>query len=254
MRGFHRGLSVIVLSFCVSFSGMTVSGAVTTTLSPAAVQGGVFGTNGRSVVTVIDTLPIHDKIVSATAGGFYVKDSGNNKFTAWCLDIYHWLQLPYAYKVKGANDTPFTNTNAVNLVVTGRLANIKTLFEVNYSTLKLSDNDHSAGFQLALWELVYETSPLSFGVNNGNGTFFASSASVGVIEKANDFLGNLNKAITQSYKFTFYESAEAVAGKSRSQNLVSATPIPLPPAALLFGGAVLGLGYLSRRRKAAKTA
>jgi hypothetical protein len=250
MRGIHRGVSVLILWSCVSFSGTTVSEAVTT-LSPAG--SGVFGPNGRAGVTVTDTTPNPVKTVSATAGGFYVKDSSNNMFTAWCLDIYHWLQLPYAYKVKGANDTPFTNSKAVDLVATGRLANIKKLFEVNYSTLKLSNNDQSAGFQLALWELVYETSP-SFSLNNGNGTFFASSASVGVIKNANDFLGNLNKAITQSYKFTFYESAEAVAGKSRSQNLVSATPIPLPPATLLFGGAVLGLGYLSRRRKAAKTA
>lgn len=68
--------------------------------------------------------------------------------------------------------------------------------------------------------------------------------------------GNIASGLTLAF---FQESAGSVialfgdgAGDSDYDDLavrISVTAVPLPPAALLFGGAMIGLGWLSRRRK-----
>lgn len=68
--------------------------------------------------------------------------------------------------------------------------------------------------------------------------------------------GNIAAGLTLAF---FQESAGSVialfgdgAGDSDYDDLalrISVTAVPLPPAILLFGGAMIGLGWLSRRRK-----
>ncbi len=167
---------------------------------------------------------------SAYTGGFALKDS-QGSFTAWCLDFARALQLPSNYTIT-------TTTSAID---PGRLADIEKLFEVNYSTLNLADPNQSAGFQLALWEILYETGS-SYSLSNGS---FKAFNSAGAIADANAYLNNLTHSIVQAYQFTFYQSAS-------SQNLISVMPVPLPAAGLLLGTGIVGLFAFKRRRAARK--
>lgn len=182
-----------------------------------------------------------------SAGGFHMKDQDGNTLIAWCLDLLDYLTPSHTYET---TNTPFWDND-----ITSRTANIQKFFEVNYSTAGLlTNNVMSAGFQLALWELVYEDAGNS--LDAGSGTLKASSApwygwGLGsVVAQANTFLGKLGDAITQPYDLTYYDS------KGQVQDLVSASDpsnnvpqVPLPAAGWLLGGGLLGLAGLSRRKK-----
>lgn len=192
----------------------------------------VFDGGGYQLVSNISNRPG----ITAAAGGFRLTD-GTNDYVLWCLDIGNNLQLPWDYT---ATDAPWST----GLIEQARLDNITALFQVGYPIVDLASNDQSAGFQLALWELLYETSGQAFDV--GSGAWKASSTS-GALSFANDLLASLSGPIRQAYKLTFYEAATA--GNRRSQSLVGVTPVPLPAGGALLGGGVMALLFLTRRRR-----
>lgn len=194
-----------------------------------------FNGGGHQRVHIRSYSPWVDQTV--TAGGFRIND-GINNIIAWCLDISHKLSLPSTYET---TDTPFTNSRGLN---SNQKANVEKLFNANYSTLDLTSNAQSAGFQLALWELLYEHNS-TFDVTDG---WFVATSSwhrsmSHALQYANQFLGNLDGAISQNYKLTYYQST------GHSQNLVSATAVPIPAAGLMLGFGLAGLYCAGRRRK-----
>jgi hypothetical protein len=214
-------------------SALLATGASATTVTLSKQNpADVFNGGGKAVVSGIT-----NRSGSFYAGGFRVTD-GDRDFVAWCLDILDNLGLPSLYEI---TTTPFAGTAQGSLGATV-ISNIENLFEVNYATLvDIGNNAQSAGFQLALWELVYETGG-TFNVSDG--TWRATSSTSGVVAAANTYLANLGNAITQNYALTFYES------KAGGQNLVSVSPVPLPSAVWLFGLGLAGLYGAGRRRNA----
>jgi hypothetical protein len=236
MRKSIRGFAIATAFTCTLVAGALDAGAVTLSKQN---NSDTFNGGGKDIVSGIS-----NRGGSFYAGGFRLTD-GSQNFIAWCLDILNNLTLPASYDI---TNTPFTNTG--NLSVTQK-TNIEKLFETSYSTLDLGNsangNTQSAGFQLALWEIVYETNEIVFGLDVTDGSWTVTSPAA-AIAMANTFLGNLANNITQDYQLTFYQDS---VGGVQSQNLVSATPIPVPPAALLLFGGLIGLGYLSRRHSKA---
>lgn len=199
-----------------------------------------FDGGGRKSLRIInDAGPALNQWV--TAGGFRLTDQTNGvDFIAWCVDIAHNLSLKGLYEVTSA---PFTNTFAFTQT---QKDNVKSLFETSYSSLNLNNNNESAGFQLALWEVIYEDSG-TFDVKDGS---FYSSTNISARNIANGFLANLGGAVTQAYNVSYLESLgwEKSGTTKYSQNLVSVTPVPLPAAGLLLACGLAGL-YASNRRK-----
>lgn len=181
--------------------------------------------------------------VSALAGGFRVTD-GASDFIAWCLDIATTLKLPSTY-MQTAN--PFSASTGVLSASTR--SSIGRLFGTGYSTLDLNSNIESAGFQLALWEILYETSG-AFDLTAG--TFYQSRSGSARDEAesfANSLLAGLDGPVTQSYRLTFWESVPDNMGK-RSQNLVSVEAIPLPAAGWMLIAGIGALAGMRRMRRA----
>ena len=50
--------------------------------------------------------------------------------------------------------TPFGNT--LDLSMGGRADRIQSVFDANYGSVDAADGDQAAGFQLALWEALYD--------------------------------------------------------------------------------------------------
>lgn len=208
------------------------SDAATVTLSQQSSS--IFGTNGHSNVTIKDApaTPLY-----VAAGGFALTD-GTDSFTAWCLDVSTWIRLPSLYD---QTLTPFP-TEALGAA---QVANVKRLFNTAYAGLDLTKAVASAGFQLALWELVNETGP-AFTLSSGSFTAWNNTAAVAF---ANTLLAGLSGPVTGHYHFTFLASNDPRAKDGHySQNLVTVAEAPLPAAGWLLVAALGAVGALRRRR------
>ena len=198
--------------------------------------GDAFNGNGSAGVTVTSTAdPV--TTVGAQAGGFFLKGdifgNGVESFVGWCLDISHNLVNGAEYV---ATNTPFSQDSLTNL----QISNIGRLFNTAYGGLNFSKaSAESAGFQLALWEIIYEDTANPFKLDLGSLKIAGNSAA---ITAGQAFLDNLNGTETQVWNLTFLES-------KRNQDLVTATPVPVPAAAGLLLLALGGLAAAGRRRR-----
>jgi len=198
------------------------------------------------------------------AGALHMEDQAGNPLITWCLDLFGRLADDHTYE----EISDFLTTDDISLF---RLNNIQSLFDMNYDKVDTDDSEKSAGFQLALWELLYENSG-TYNVENGGdrGNFFAFGGSDDAIGWANIYLSNmlLDDTLTELWDLTYYDAdSESGSGDYRKkkrkhhkinyQDLVSASEIPdsttpevpLPATAWLLGGGLAALFGIGRRRK-----
>jgi hypothetical protein len=216
--------------------------ASATSVTLGTQESNVFGTNGYRTGTITPGGGV-------AAGGFAVEvTSGDlgiahlaDTFTAFCLDIGHRLSLPSSYEV---TTTPFAGST----LSSAQQGAIRALFNTGYDPAELGDANFSAGFQLALWEIVNETSG-TYALEAGS---FAASGFNGALAVANSLLANLGGPAIGNWRVVYLQSLDG--GDSNdvqdSQNLVTVAAVPLPAAGLLLLAALAGLGVASRRSRA----
>ena len=252
--------------FAISLTGAAFALAALSTSASATALSYGGQNNGRANVMTTNSTALPN--VNASAGPFTMNNTtAGGSFLAWCLDLYSYLASgdyteltgPFTGPNTGGNPNPFANSNDPSLTNL-QLDKIEDLFEVNgtavetiYSTGNDSSNNiQAAGFQLALWELIYETGP-AYSLTGG--TFQASPASAqktSINSAANAFLGKLGGKVEFEYNLTFWENVTGT-----NQNLVSLSapgtpvpsPVPLPAAGFLMIAGLAGLGAVARRRK-----
>ncbi len=232
--------SAAIASVLALSAGAALATTVSLRYDGSTASGGVDFTS-----TPLGVTPVYDP---AGAFGFRMTDvtstgSVLGSFIAWCLDITHPLGTTgsHLYTITSA---PFTNSYGLD---SAQMARVQSVFDANYAGLTVTDNTQAAGFQVALWNALYDKDDLA-----GTGVFSisnATSAYMAVIGQADVYLAAAAGFSGASvWNLAFLESA---ATDEVRQNLVTATPVPVPAAAGLLLLALGGLAAAGRRRRTA---
>jgi hypothetical protein len=190
------------------------------------------------------------KSLDVYAGAFSITDNGGS-FSAYCADIYKYdaVNVATVYTPGGASELTavFDSVKANNL---GLLAN-KFYAGVDSAT-------KSAAFQLATWEILFESSgsPYTLGADtfkaSGGTAAIGSVANPSALSLAQSWLDNLAGApVTGHYDINYLQVI------SGNQNLVYFTPssgfvtsaIPEPETYAMILAGIGMMGLVVRRRK-----
>lgn len=164
------------------------------------------------------------------AGGF-LTDAGGNSFTSWCVDIFQHTHF-------GQTVNDYALTDGATVLGAGRADALGRL--ATQSLASVSNAASSGAFQLAIWEIVNETSGNPYSLTSGN--FRTSSVSNGSLALAQGWLDNLGSL--NQYAVSVWRSGSR-------QDLAMFDRVTVPEAGSLT---LLGLGLvaagLARRRRA----
>ncbi len=212
--------------------------------------------HGQGVTITASPVPVLGTTVedpttrNVWAGAFTMTNLADaaDQFLAFCLDVRAAI-LQNGYYTE--TDSPFAGGHDIS----ERVDDLQRLFNTGFQSVfdaiqggATNKNLLSAGFQVAAWEIIYETDPNNY--NAGSGAFAISTTNV--ITQANTFLGNLTGPTTQRWDLTFLQKTNDQGEPTNTgQNLVTGTPapIPLPAAGWLLLGGLAALGGLQRRRR-----
>lgn len=175
------------------------------------------------------------------AGGFTTLVDNTKIVTSYCIDLYEFLSFSdpaYTnYTLVDGSLNAFKNTRADTDI--GKLFSAGHL--VNTATTQ-------AAFQIAVWELAYETNT-TYDVTSGAARFFGGSAADpgGALSLASTWLSQLS-SITNTSDVQVLESITQrnIPGH---QDQVFVNRVPEPSSVTLAVAALLGLGFMTRRRQ-----
>ena len=200
-----------------------IGGTNSASAAPITVTGWAYP-NGQSV-NIQSTLP--NKTINGVGAGGFATTDGTSSFISWCVDI-----LQYTYFGSAVND--YTVINAATMFDAAR-ANALGQLATQYLG-SVTNTTTSAAFQLAVWEIVYETGSNPFTLASGN---FKASNNTNAINQANTWLGSLSG--TSTYSTNVLQSGTR-------QDLLTFTTVPEPSMLALFGIGLAGLGFAKRKQ------
>ncbi|MEO0972496.1 MAG: PEP-CTERM sorting domain-containing protein [Pseudomonadota bacterium] len=197
-------------------------------------NGNIFGPN-----------PNQSQSVAAGQFSFDVLDDPmnaywDNSIAAFCIDVNNAL-------VTGQNVT-YTIASAESHLSATQFSNIGWLYD-NFAD-GLGSSVYDAAFQLALWELMYDSDPLSLLNGADRGTFWSSGFG-GARNDGQSWLDTLTQAgpAGQGYRASNYELFVLLPhNPTNNQTLIIARPVPEPTVVALLGLGLLLMVALRRRQ------
>lgn len=215
-------------SFKIFAAGAALAIALTGSASAATMTLDYKGTNAFGTSAMFDKVvfKLKGKKRKMNAGMFDLNTASGNVL-AFSLNLSK--KLPAGMTVsKGAS--------AYSALVT---SNIDKLFTSSFSSV--TNGVQAAAFQLALWEIVYDSNNLN--IRKGK---FRGKRNAAVLNQAQAYLNTLAGAGSGGYTLSYLSGGK----RTRLVEVENPAPVPLPASAAMLGMGVAGLAAMRRRKKA----
>jgi hypothetical protein len=171
-------------------------------------------------------------------GGFIMANQtpgSTQSFISWCVDIFQ--------SVPGSSGNYTQNIGGTNLSaqIRNELGRLATLALTQATATGPNSGNIAAAFQLAIWEILYDTSG-SYSLGSGNFQALLPNTNSLAYSTANSWLNTLttNSSMTSAYTINTYTSGTF-------QDQVTFTSVPEPSTLGLVGLGLIGT-FLMRRR------
>lgn len=200
--------------------------------APARADSVGFAGFAHGAETVTFTVSSPNVAASSTvwAGGFETSLNGGPSFTTYCVDLYQHIAFggpAYTDYTPVGGAHVFANANAY--------ADLSRLFA--YAG-PIADAVHEAAFQIAVWEIAYETGS-SYDLAHGSATFSGGSASSsGSLALASNWLSHLG-SVRGGPTIGALDSPT-------HQDMIYA-PIPEPETYVMLAAGLMGMTMMRRR-------
>ncbi|HEV3201109.1 MAG TPA: hypothetical protein VGZ73_24570 [Bryobacteraceae bacterium] len=205
--------------------------------------------------------PSNIQFITTSTGEFSLTRTGGTEiggpsgtFFGFCIEPREFVSqgstytYTFSYLYQGA-----TNIGGMGPV---KAAEIDELFGRYYPDFTVSlDADHASALQIAVWEIVRETSG-TLNVHNGNVTYqnpANPAVDTNAMTIAQTYLASLNGTgpkLTNLYALTAVGAQDVVVQVNGSFQ----SPVPEPVTLVTTGAALIGLGLFLRRRNASRRA
>ena len=190
--------------------------------------------NGSQAVRVDITPDSAFESYTLAAGGFSTSVNGGPSFASYCVDLSQWLPS------WGASNSSYSEVVDVATFFGGKQDDVAKLF--SGVSGQVDTALESAAFQLALWEIKYETSAGPYSLTAGNASFSDSNLDNGnAVATAQAYLDGLS---------TYANNVQVhVLASNSNQDVVFATPVPEPSTYALMLVGLAGVAFVARRGK-----
>ena len=178
-------------------------------------------TNGYANVSVHNSTDNHS--YSGAAGGFSGTLNGN-AFQTYCVDLYQTFNWNTNYSNYGAVALPGTIAQDLGRLYTSHLADV-------------NNGDTAAAFQVAAWEIMYETGGAGYSLSAGNFTENGNATVHGIAQGYLDTLGS-------SSVYTVQKLASPT-----NQDFILTSAVPEPSSYAMLGAGLGLLGFMARRKQ-----
>ena len=167
---------------------------------------------------------------TVNAGGFATILNGSPSFVTYCVDLYQHISFGTLYSDYTAPGSTHIFANNRAYADLGRL----------YASAGVVDTSiEEAAFQIAVWEIAYETTPGAYALGSGAASFSGGSAAGGALGLAATWLSGLGNDAGRS--ISVIESTE-------HQDVIFA-PVPEPSSYMLMLAGLLATVEISRRKR-----
>ena len=187
-------------------------------------------------------------ISNYVTGALNFTDAATGSFVAYCIEPNQ--QFALSFKSDGV--TPNFKTYTVDSFTGSQAALLQGLYSSSFQSV--NSGNQQAAFQLAVWEIMRESSP-ALSINQGDGSFYLlSSGATGQQVGVNNSVRALAShylSVAESYNGPALYNLSKLSNASY-QDLVVATAIttavPEPQSYALFLAGLGAIGMIARRR------